>query len=396
MKILHVINNVNPAGGGPIEGINQIATCLMETPGNEVHIASSDSPDADYIGNSPIPVKGCGPGLLRFSYAPQLVAWIRQNHTNYDVVVVNGLWGYSGRAVRQALRGTSTPYVVFTHGMLDPWFKRTYPLKHLKKLIYWHLNEYMVLKDARAVLFTCEEERVLAHESFACYNACEFVIAYGTGSPKGDAAVQKNAFTERFPEVRAKRIVLFIGRIHPKKGLDLAIDAFGTILGNHPDWHLVIAGPDTVGLKKKLLSLAESKNISSRITWTGLLQGDLKWGAIHSAEVMLLPSHQENFGIVVAESLACGVPALISNKVNIWREIEQDRAGFVADDTAEGTRELLRKWIAMSNAERSEMSVRAKRSFFQRFEIHKTTEGLTSLFAGLETGPVPRYVQGWR
>jgi glycosyltransferase involved in cell wall biosynthesis len=394
MKILHVINSVDPAGGGPIEGIKQIARCLQESSANQIHVASSDPPDADYVKDCPIPVFACGPGRFNYAFAPGLVKWLRRNHRNYDVVIVNGLWGYSGRAVHLALKGSSTPYVVFTHGMLDPWFKRTYPFKHLKKLLYWHFNEFRLLRNASAVLFTCEEERILARQSFRAYDAAEYVIAYGTSDVCGDRATQMAALGERFPELKNKRLVLFIGRIHPKKGVDLVIESFARIMAGDPDWHLVIAGPDHVGLKNSLITLAGERNVSQRITWTGMLQGDLKWGALHSAEVLLLPSHQENFGIVVAEALSCGVPTLISNKVNIWREVEQEGAGLVAEDTEEGACELLQTWLALSEEARRTMAANARRCFIRRFEIHQTTAALTSLFAGLEAGPLPRYVQG--
>src|SRR5207253_5868060 len=111
--------------------------------------------------------------------------------------------------------------------------------------------------------------------------------------------------------------------------------------------HLVMAGPDELGWQRSLAGLASRLGLDARITWTGMLNPALRWGALTSAEVFVLPSHQENFGIAVVEAMACGLPVLISNKVNIWREVEADGAGWVSDDTFEGVATLLKKWLAL-------------------------------------------------
>src|SRR5690606_10638348 len=146
-----------------------------------------------------------------------------------------------------------------------------------------------------------------------------------------------------------------------------------------PNLHLVMAGPDQTGWSSTLKAQADSLGIASRITWTGMLQGDEKWGGYYASEVFCLPSHQENFGIVVAESLACGKPVLISNKVNIWREIEADNAGFVADDTVEGTEQNLRRWLAQSSTEYEAMAERASDCFASRFHIRRAAERLIEI-----------------
>jgi glycosyltransferase involved in cell wall biosynthesis len=298
-------------------------------------------------------------------------------------VIVNGIWQYNSFGVWRVLHRSSTPYVVVTHGMLDPWFKQTYPLKHLKKWLYWPWGEYRVLRDAAAVLFTCEEERLLARRSFWLYSANERVINYGTALPTGNQEAQAAEFFRRFPHLRGKRLVLFMGRIHPKKGCDLALEAFAAILASDPSWHFVMAGPDQLGWKSSLESLAAKLQIANRITWTGLVKGDLKLGAIRAAEVLLLPSHQENFGIVVAEALACGVPALISDKVNIWREVQSDRGGLVAPDNLEGACSLLKSWVELSKPQKLDMRECARKSFEKRFEIHQASTTLLGILQEL-------------
>jgi glycosyltransferase involved in cell wall biosynthesis len=270
---------------------------------------------------------------------------------------------------------------VFTHGQLSPWFKRNHPLKHLKKWLYWPWAEYRVLRDAGAVIFTCEEERRLARDSFWLYSARERVIKYGTAGPANVPDLQMAAFFEQFSGLRGKRIILFMGRLHQIKGCDLAIRAFADQCRSDPKWHLVFCGPDSCGLQPKLARLAGRLGVAHRITWAGMIGGDLKWGAIRCADVFFLPSHQESFGMVVAEALACGVPVLISNKVNIWREIEADGAGLVEDDTSSGSSALLHRWTELSDAEQATMRVRAKQCFESRFAIKAASASLLSVLS---------------
>jgi glycosyltransferase involved in cell wall biosynthesis len=279
------------------------------------------------------------------------------------------------------------PYYVFTHGMLDPWFKRTYPLKHLKKWLYWPWAEYRVLRDAAGVLFTSEEERLQARRSFWLYRAHEHVVAYGTAQPPQDGERLRAKFLVAHRQLQGKRIVLFLGRIHEKKGCDLLVQAFASAAAQDDRLHLVLAGPDQTRLVPRLQALAAAAGVAERVSWPGMLQGDAKWGAFHAAEVFALPSHQENFGIAVAEALGCGLPVLISNKVNIWREIAADRAGIVEDDTLKGTRQGLQRWLALGPEQRRQFSEQAKSSFRRRYSV----DAMATTFLDVLTGKTLRH-----
>jgi glycosyltransferase involved in cell wall biosynthesis len=390
MKLLHVIQSVNPAHGGPIEGVRQIARIYADRK-IEADLVSLDLPDDPFVADFPLKVYALGPGLLgKYGYSPRLLAWLRQNHHNYDCVIVHGIWQYHSYACWRAVRKTKTPYVVFTHGMLDPWFKRQYPLKHLKKSLYWPWHEYRVLRDAKAVLFTSEEERILAGESFRLYRVNPFVVGYGTRIPNLDLdAVRQEFFTE-YPHLRHKRLAIFIGRIHPKKGCDLLIGAFHQTVALNPDWHLLMVGPDQLGWQAELQQMCDRLGISDRITWTGMLRGERKWGAIAASEIFVLPSHQENFGIVVAEALAGGVPALISTQVNIWREIRNEHAGFVEQDTLAGAINLFLAWSRLDDSERAAMRTNSRRCFEKHFDLENSSNRFLQLMRSLaQQGVVP-------
>ncbi len=130
-----------------------------------------------------------------------------------------------------------------------------------------------------------------------------------------------------------------------------------------------MAGPDAQGWQERLEQAAQAAGVAEQVHWPGMLRGDAKWGAFRAAEAFVLPSHQENFGIAVAEALACGRPVLLSDKVNIAAEIVADGAGLIEPDTLEGTVRLLERWIALPAAEREAMAARALACFQTRYDM---------------------------
>jgi len=382
MKLLHVIPSVDPRGGGPMEGVRQMGIRLREL-GHEIEIVTLDDPSAPWIAEHPLTVHAIGPSKGFYRYNPRLVPWLRAHAHGYDGIVVNGLWQYHGFGTWRALSGMKLPYVVFTHGMLDPWFKKTYPLKHLKKWLYWPWAEYRLLRDAAAVLFTSEDERLLARQSFWLYKAREKVVSYGTRTPPTNAGELAARFLDQYPDLRGKRLLLFLSRIQVKKGCDLLIDAFASVARQDPTLHLVMAGPDQEGWAAELQARAQQLGVAERISWPGMLQGDTKWGAFYASEAFVLPSHQENFGIAVAEALGCGLPVLISNKVNIWREIETAGAGLVGSDTPEDTRAVLQKWLALGVDERNVMRTSAKALFERRYTVSAMADSMLEVIGAV-------------
>ena len=389
MKILHLIASANLAEGGPIEHAVRTGEVLSGR-GHIQDFATIDPPN--FAPNKEIPAKvfalgaeksfGNGPFAKvarKVNYAPNAIFWLRENAPRYDVVIVSGLWNYATVAATRALAGGPTPYVVFTHGMLDPWFKKKYPLKSALKQLLWFFNEGVLLRNADFVLFTCEEERHLGRQSYWPYRANERVVAFGTADAAPDASAQSSAFRAAVPSLAGRRFILFLSRIHEKKGIDNLIEAFHSIAADFADLDLVIAGPDPSGLQVTLQRRVDKLGLAQRVHWPGMLKGNVKWGAFRECEAFILPSHQENFGIVIAEAMACAKPVLISNKVNIWREIEDDDAGFVAPDDRAGTISLLNRLLRMDKSARADMGQRARASFLSRFHIERAVDDLESV-----------------
>ncbi|HYP71454.1 MAG TPA: glycosyltransferase [Variovorax sp.] len=388
MRFLHLISSVDAAGGGPIEGATQLHRALSAQ-GHAGEFASMDDPGSACVqAFHAAPLHALGPARGRFGYCARLKPWLRANSDRFDAVIVNGLWQYIGLGTRRALAGTATPYFVFPHGMLDPWFKRRYPLKHLKKWLYWPWAEYRVLRDATRVLFTCDEERLLARQSFWLYRCQEAIVSFGTAAPDDDPAVSREAFYAAFPHLRDKRLLLYLGRIHSKKGCDLLIEAFAKVCRTTPNVHLVMAGPDQTNWRPALQALAQQLGVAERVCWAGMLTGPVKWGAFRNADAFCLPSHQENFGIAVVEALACGCPVLVSDKVNIWREIQGAQAGLVAPDTLAGTVSLLERWLATPASAWQHMRESASQCFDQNFRMDQVAHALVRVLQESSDAPM--------
>lgn len=367
MKILHVIRSADPKEGGPIEGILQRGQRLKEL-GHEVTVVALDGPNPAYAEGFPLNLVSLGPGQGIYGHCADLAPWLAAHADEYDFISGHGIWQQGVAAMGPGLKSCRTPYVVWTHGMLDPWFDEN-KLKRLKKMIYWPRFLAPVLERAHAVMFTTEEERRLAENRFRPYRFRQQVVAYGTRGIVGDAEAMRAAFLQEFPELQGKRMLLFLSRVHPKKGCDLLVRAFGEIYAQDPNVMLVIAGPDQVNWIETLRNEAQAAGVADRIVWPGMLKGDRKWGAFAAAEAFALPSHQENFGIVVAEALSAGKPTLISDKVNIWREVIAAKAGIVAPDTQAGATQLLREWESLGAEGRQAMSQQARPCFEEHFSV---------------------------
>jgi glycosyltransferase involved in cell wall biosynthesis len=381
LKILQLVHTLDPSVGGVAAAVLALSRGLARR-GHKLDVVVFDEPDvvaavADRGPADNITVHALGSGLTSYRYSRTLWPWLRQHGGDYDRVIVNGIWQYLSFAAWRRYAGSSVPYYVFPHGMLDPWFKETFPLKHLKKWLYWPWAEYRVLRDAAAVVFTAEEERFQARKSFWLYRCREKVSPLGVEAPPISSNA-KSEFLSRYPQLQNSRNFLFLGRLHPKKGCDILLEAFARFRSND-SISLILAGPDQVGWESDLRRQVTRLNLTNRVVFTGMLEGSMKQGAFANAEAFVLPSHQENFGISVVEALAVSVPVLISNRVNIWREIEADRAGYVESDDLAGTTRLLQRWIDTAPAEREMIRQNARRCFEQRFEINRAVDSLLQI-----------------
>ncbi|EGD57214.1 glycosyl transferase, group 1 [Novosphingobium nitrogenifigens DSM 19370] len=379
MRILDIIASLDPAGGGPVNTARTM-TRIWRDMGHQVDVLTLDSPAAPYLSPdlSPIPSgrlgdpnkgKGLSPLFDRFGYSPQTVGKIRSIAGDYDVALLHGLWNYASLATRIALTGGKLPYLVFAHGMLDPWHRSAYPMKDRIKQAIWPFAEGALLNGAKAVFFTTEAERRLAEGSYRPYRLNGEVIGYGCQGPGDDAQAEREAFFTRFPHLRDRRFLLFISRIHPKKGCDTLLKAYAATRAQLGDVDLVFAGPDQIGWQAELQALSRELEIADHVHWLGMISGPVKWGAYRAAEAFALPSHGENFGMVVAEAMACGTPVIVSDKVNLCDEILRQSCGIVVPQDLESTAGALARFAAMSQEERDAMGRAAAQCYAENYEV---------------------------
>ncbi len=385
MRILQVIRTLNPAWGGPVEVVRNLATGASARH-IDSEVVSVDDPSADWFKSWSVPVTATGGAHFSFGFSRKLDYWLDANVSRFDTVIVHSIWMYFSLATHRAAMRHCVPYYVYAHGALDPWFRYRYPRKHLKKTIYWRLAEHKVLRDAAAVLFTTEEEKRLAEGSFKPYVCRAQVVGCGTEVPAEASVMQDHELalaemTALYPQLQGRSYLIYLGRIHEKKGVDLLLQGFAAARHFHPGLALVIAGPGDKRLLDQLHALSERLNLQDCIIWTGPLYGRTKWLALRSANAFALISHQENFGISVAEALGCRTPVLISNKVNIWPEIERSGAGLVESDDVAGAARLLERWGSLSGLQREAMKRQARFCFDKHFHLDKSSDRIFKLLS---------------
>jgi glycosyltransferase involved in cell wall biosynthesis len=394
MHTLHVISSMDPKLGGVCQAVRTMIGGLATVCDCHNEVVTLDPADSDYFATSPFPIHALGPAKTSWAYSTTLSHWLLANLPRFDFVIVHGLWQYPAYAVRKAIEqlrqtqsaATTPMFYIMPHGMLDPYFQRdpSRRLKALRNSLYWKLIERRVVNQSDGLLFTCEDEKLLAREAFPTYQPKrELVVGLGVEEPPSATPAMKEAFGTACPRLNGQPYLLFLSRIHPKKGVDLLIRAYSNLAKAHLSGSgttslfpaLVIAGPLDSNYAQEMQHLASellppaTTSRAPKIHFPGMLSGDAKWGAFHGCEAFILPSHQENFGIAVVEALACGKPVLISKQVNIWREIVAGRGGIAEDDHLKGTEKLLEEWQSKVRSTDQVTSINARKCFENHYSI---------------------------
>jgi glycosyltransferase involved in cell wall biosynthesis len=389
---------MNPTTGGPCQGIRYINSQTANI-GTVREVVCLDEPTSSYLGMDDFPIHALGPTFGPWQYTPKLKPWLDANITRFDVIILNGIWIYSSYAgfktvlelKKQNLKATSKKFkvpkvFVMPHGMLDPYFQQadTRGLKRIRNLLYWILIERKVINNADAILFTCETELKLARKTFFSYHPKkEINVGYGIYEPPAFSLKMQNTFLDNCPGLGSQPYILFLSRVNDKKGVDLLIKSYAEIVKQALVKEkkipmLVIAGPglDTSFGEKMQHLVTSNPEIKDLVLFTGMLTGDAKWGALYGCDAFILPSHQENFGIAVVEALACKKPVLISDQINIWKEIIDGGGGIVVKDTLEDTKKMLNQWLNLSPSEKKIMGECALEIFNTKFHIEQSSKNL--------------------
>ncbi|QDV84640.1 D-inositol 3-phosphate glycosyltransferase [Stieleria magnilauensis] len=397
---------MNPDQGGVCQGIRNTLPAMASL-NCDNDVVCLDGVDDTFGVKDAFRVIRLGERVGPWAYSKKLRGWLRNSLPDYDAVVINGLWTYHSFAVTSVVSQlrregvTNLPRVyVMPHGMLDPWFQRqpSRRLKAYRNWAYWKAAEHRTVRHADGLLFTCRKELELAREPFRPYRPKQEInVGYGVPSPPRFTTEMKSAFLEACPQAVNRPYLLFISRIHPKKGVDLLLRAYAEMAGKYKTAEgvplLVVAGPCDSAYAEEMKELARQLGLwnampsiedgsKPQVTFPGMLRGDAKWGAFYGCEAFVLPSHQENFGIAVVEALACGKPVLISNQVNIWDEIQDYDACLVEDDSQIGTNRLIDQWLKLSAEARGEMGQSALQCYGKNYRPESVAARFISALSG--------------
>jgi glycosyltransferase involved in cell wall biosynthesis len=300
--------------------------------GAEVHVATTDD---DGAGRLPMdlsmPIRDNGVVLWYFArqsafytFSLPLTRWLATHAGRYDIVHIHALFSYASLPAAFFARRSGVPYVVRPLGTLSRW-GLAHRRPSLKRLSF-PLIERRILAGAAAVHYTSVQEREEA--SALCIAAPSVVIPNPVEVPS-PGELHRGRFRTRHA-LGGRKIVLFLSRLDPKKGLDLLLDAFSQVCRLHPEATLVIAGEGNKAFVSGLQARASRLGLGADVIWAGHLEGAAKWEALVDASVFALPSYSENFGIAAVEAMALGVPVVVSDQVGVHHEVSGVRAGAVA------------------------------------------------------------------
>jgi glycosyltransferase involved in cell wall biosynthesis len=386
MKVLHVIPSVSPLRGGPSVMLRTMTRGLVQA-GIEVDVATTDDNGPERLhGVNSKPVIEAG---VTYRYFPRqtkfytfswlLTRWLAQHVRDYDLVHIHALFSYAAIPAAYWARRHRVPYIVRPLGVLNHWgMKNRHPW--LKK-VSLKLIESRIIAGASAIHYTSEQERLEAtklrvkQRCIVIPNAAEIPIHCGN--------LARGQFRAQNPELTDRFIILFLSRLDSVKGLDILLPAFARLRTNYPQARLVIAGKGDSCFTKQLRCEADQLAIRD-IFWAGFLTDEEKWAALADADIFVLPSYSENFGVAAVEAMACGVPVVVSDQIGVYREVSAARAGVVVPCRSAELAQALDK-LAHDPALRAEMGENGRQLARRKFFPEAVTGSLLSLYQNICT-----------
>ena len=348
MKILQIIPSISVVYGGPSQMVIGLASALAKEK-VEVTIITTDSngdsgqKPLDVPLNSPVKQDGyeiiyfrCAP-FRRYKFSLDLLQWLKIHACEYDLAHIHALFSPVSSAAARVCHQQKLPYILRPLGTLDPSDLRK--KKQLKQL-YAGLIERRNLADAAAIHFTSEQEAKIS-ERFGVVTR-DLVIPLGV-IPPDKVGNGENLVRSQWGIPQDSPLVLFMSRLDQKKGLDLLIPALEKLLESQCSFHFVLAGTNSQDpdYEQKIKDQIANSPLRSHTTITGFVSGELKASLLQAADLFVLPSYYENFGIAVAEAMVAGIPVVISDQVHIWQQVRDSKSGWVGTTEVETFVELI-------------------------------------------------------
>lgn len=379
MRILHVISSLDPRDGGTTTLLDALARA-QKGAGLDISVVSNFAAGFDDVvvrrlRDSGIPVELIGPNKHFLAWHPQIAPTLRRLVPTADVVHIHALWEEIQHRAARVAHAAGRPYVFTPHGMLDPWSLRQ---SRLKKQVYLALRLRRDLNQASAIHYSDEAERDLVAPLKLRPRA--FVLRHLLDLSEFEQLPPRGSFRRECGVPDNKLLLLFLSRLHPKKGLDLLLPAFASL--RRDDVYLVLAGPGPQDYVQALRARADDLGIASRMIFSGMMAGARRIAAFVDADLFVLPSYQENFGLVVIESLAAGTPVVISDQVNIHRQISTAEVGEVVGMNVPELAGALGHWLGNANL-RAAAAERAKRFVAEQYDARAIAQQWVAFYASL-------------
>lgn len=383
MKVLHVIPSVGRLRGGPSFAMRRIAAALAAG-GLSVEVATTNDNGPERL-HVPLgtPVEEGG---VVWRYFPldayfyntsfALARWLMSSVADYDVVHIHAVFSFCSTAAAFACRRRRVPYVVRPLGVLNRWGMQN-RRPWLKSLSFRWIDR-RILEGAALVQYTSEQERDEA--ALLGVNCPSTIIPNPVDASPGGAV--RGAFRARYPELAENKIILFLSRIDPKKGLDLLLPAFVEVRRRHREAVLLIGGSGPADYLMEMQRTAAELGIATGVRWLGFLGGEEKDQVLADADVFVLPSYSENFGISVVEAMAAGLPVVITDQVGVHGEIAAAAAGIVTTCEVNSIAGALGRLLS-SDEERTRTGANAKQLAGRCYSSSAVAGGLREVYSRL-------------
>jgi glycosyltransferase involved in cell wall biosynthesis len=383
---LQVLSHVHPKYGGLSSTVPEMGNQIARTNRFEMGLAAFCAPDEAYhpSGYADSNLTFWPSSRRTWISAPSLRKPFSEEVRTYHGVHIHGLWEHSTLLASRAARSMGKPYLLSAHGMLEPWARAN---KRLKKYVYGLLIEQATVARATALhaLTRAEAQHYL---DFGARSPI-VVIPNAVEVPKRK---DPSAFLASFPDLRDKRIILFLSRLHPKKGLDLLVRAWKDLHARWPDARLVIAGPDFEGTRAKLEDYISSNGLEDSIVFTGMLNESLKWSAFAAAECFVLPSYSEGLSVSALEAMGAGLPVIVTPPCNM-PEVRQYETGWEIEAEIGPLTIALEEFLDNSSFENLQIGCRGADLVATRYSYPTITRQLGDVYEWLQGGPTPRNIE---
>jgi glycosyltransferase involved in cell wall biosynthesis len=385
-SVLQVVPSVNPGTGGPSASVPGLAAALARAGVKGIVVSlwySELGAPVEEAGVNYQYVVPSAVGRLLRGWSPALSRKVVASAKTADVVHSHALWMIPGIYARQAAAQFGLPLVISPRGMLDPWaLRRSRWRKWVAAAAYENRN----LRYAQVIHATSELEA----QSIRRYGLRQPIAVLPNGIEIPSAELPPRAVLEsRFPELRGKRWLLFLGRLDPKKGVDLLLRIWRDVSSRFPDWQLVIAGPALGGFGARMVAtVAGDAVLRGRTTFTGMLQGAEKHTALAHAELSVLPTHGENFGLAIAESLAHGTPAITTTAAP-WSDLVDRECGWWVEPVEGLVLAALVDAMSRPAIELAEMGERGRAMVLDKLSWAAIADQWIGVYEWLRTGGGP-------